>query len=480
MANLIAQGKLTASTIDIINVIRKNASPEYQSKVPEVNEIDDIVAVGKIIYGNPAFANQFVNALVNRIAFVLMESATFNNPYAILKKGYIDFGETIEDIFVNIAQVVEYDPNKAKSREFARTFPDVRAAFYKMNWRVMYPVTIQNEDLKLAFLSVDGVTDLITKIIDSITRAYEYDEFLLFKYLLIKAIANGKMFPVGVDGSDLKNYASAFKSMRNKLQFMRDEYNEAHVKNNTGDTNICVFLDADFDAQFDVNVLASAFNMDKANFIGRRFLIDDWTSFDNERWETIRQNTIDTLGGSSEGVVEEVTDEELALMADVHGIVIDERWFQVYDNLIEMKETQVASGLYWNYFYHSWKTVAHSPFANAIVFVDNSATTSPLDSFKLLVTDVTKVGNASVVNFEPQLGGTLQSTDVQLSQNIEDAIEDGVAIQKYGSIMFPKSANEKSYDLEATIGGTKYITATACMLSGLDVGTEITFQKSDS
>lgn len=279
MANLIAQTKLNASTIDILNVIRQNASPEYQSKVPEVTNTDDIVAVGKIIYGTPAFANQFVNALVNRIAFVLMESATFNNPYAILKKGYIDFGETIEDIFVNIAQVVEYDPNKAKSREFARTFPDIRSAFYKMNWRVMYPVTVQNEDLKMAFLSVEGVTDLITKIIDSITRAYEYDEFLLFKYLLIKAIAHGKMYPVAVDGSDLKNYASAFKSMRNTLQFMKDIYNEAGVKNNTDDSNICIFLDANFDAQFDVNVLASAFNMDKANFIGRRFLIDDWTTF---------------------------------------------------------------------------------------------------------------------------------------------------------------------------------------------------------
>ena len=476
MPRLVAQTKLNASTIDIINVIRQNASPEYQSKVPEVNEIDDIVKVGQIIYGTPSFANQFINALVNRIAFVLMESATFNNPYAILKKGYIDFGETIEDIFVNIAQVVEYDPNKAKSREFARTFPDVRTAFYKLNWRVMYPVTIQNEDLKMAFLSVDGVTDLITKIIDSITRAYEYDEFLLFKYLLIKAITKGKMYPVGVDGSDLKNYASAFKSARNKLQFMREEYNEARVKNNTDDSNLCVFLDADFDAQFDVNVLASAFNMDKANFIGRRFLIDDWTSFDNERWNTIRENTINSLGGDTVGVIEEVTSDELALMANVHGVVIDERWFQVYDNLIQMKEKEVASGLYWNYFYHSWKTIAHSPFANALVFVDNSATISALDGFDLTVTDVSKVGTATVVNLVYDESTSLQQSDVQLSET-EDMSEDGVAVQKFGSYIYPKSANEKSYVLEANIGTAKYVTATAVSLSGLEVGTTVTFQK---
>lgn len=476
MPRYVAQTKLNASTIDIINVIRQNASAEYQSKVPEVNEIDDIVEVGKIIYGTPAFANQFVNQLVNRIALVLMESATFNNPYAILKKGYLDFGETVEDVFVNIAQVVEYDPNKAKSREFARTFPDVRTAFYKMNWRVMYPLTVQNEDLKLAFLSVDGVTDLITKLIDSITRAYEYDEFLLFKYLIIKAISKGKMYPVAVDGSDLKNYASAFKSMRNKLQFLRDEYNEAHVKNNTDDSNICVFMDADFDAQFDVNVLASAFNMDKANFIGRRFLIDDWTSFDNDRWETIRQNTIDTLGGDSTGVVEEVTAEELALMEDVHGIIIDERWFQVYDNLVQMKETQVSSGLYWNYFYHSWKTIAHSPFANAIVFVDNTASIDAPNSFKMLVTDTSKVANASVVNLVAEEDTSLAPSDVQLVQT-EDMTEKGVAVQKFGSYIYPKTANDEAFELKAMIGGTSYITATSMLLTGLTQGTEVTFQK---
>ena len=475
MARKLAQSTLQASTIDIINVIRQNASAEYQNKVPEVNEIDDIVKVGQIIYGTPAFANQFVNSLVNRIAFTLMESATFNNPYAMLKKGYIDFGETIEDIFVNIAQVVEYDPNKAKSREFARTFPDVRTAFYKLNWRVMYPITVQNEDLKMAFMSVDGVSDLITKIIDSITRAYEYDEFLLFKYLIIKAVTQGKMYPVAVDNTELKNYATAFKSVRNKLQFMRDEYNEAGVKNNTDMSNLCIFLDADFDASFDVNVLASAFNMDKTDFIGRRFLIDDWTTFDNDRWNTIRENTVNSLGGDSTGVIDTVTDAELQIMQKVHGIVIDERWFQVYDNLTVMKEKDVASGLYWNYFYHSWKTVAHSPFANAVVFVEDTATISALASFTLTVSDVSKVGTATVVNMVLSEPTTLQLTSINFTQT-EDMTEDGVAVQKYGSYIVPKTALTNSYDLVATIGKTSY-TASSTGVGALAVGDTVTFTK---
>ena len=149
MARRIANSTLNASTIDILNVIRQNASYDYQQNVPEVATVKDIPKVGEIIYGTPAFANQFINALVNRIAIVRVQSATFNNPYSILKKGYIEYGETVEDIFVSIAKAVDFNVEKAAKREFKRTIPDVRSAFHVMNWRVMYPVTIQMWDLYL-------------------------------------------------------------------------------------------------------------------------------------------------------------------------------------------------------------------------------------------------------------------------------------------------------------------------------------------
>lgn len=480
MAHLVAQTKLNASTIDILNVIRENASLEYQSKVPVVSNVDDIVKVGQIIYGTPSFQNQFVSALVNRIGLVLANSASFNNPYRDLKKGVLDYGELIEDIFVGIAQVVEYDPSKAESREFARTFPDVKSAFYKVNWRVMYPLTIQDSDLEMAFLSNGDVAGFITRLIDSIIAANEYDEFLLFKYLIIKAVAHGKMYPIAVDGTDLKSVASEFKATRNKTKFMKRDYNEAGVRNNIADEDLCIFMDADFDAQFDVNVLASAFNMDKADFLGRRYLIDDFTTFDNERWEIIRQNTIIEMKGETAqngGVIEPVTDEELALMANVKGVMLDEQWFQVYDKKSIMKEKEVASGLYWNYFYHNWKILAHSPFANAIVFVDNSATIDVPDTIEAEVTDVSTVKGVSVINvLVDDETASFSPTDVQYVQT-EDLTEDGVAVQKFGSYIVPKTALESSYDMEATIKGTKYITSTAVNIGGLTQGSTVTFQK---
>ena len=182
MPNRIAATTLNASTLDIINTIRANASYEYQSLVPEITQATEIPKVGEILFGYPALANQFINALVNRIAAVRVKSANFNNPYAPLKKGFLEFGETVEEAFVSVAKAREFSVEKAEAREFKRTLPDVRTAFHTMNWRVQYPLTVQREDLKRAFLSEQGVNDLIEKIVQALYVANEFDEYLLFKY----------------------------------------------------------------------------------------------------------------------------------------------------------------------------------------------------------------------------------------------------------------------------------------------------------
>lgn len=465
MPKRIAVSTLNASTMDILNVIRQNASYEYQQNVPEVIKASDIPRVGEVIYGTPAFANQFINALVNRIAIVRMQSATFNNPYRALKKGYIEFGETVEDIFVSIAKGVDFDPEKGKSREFKRTFPDVRSAFHTMNWRVMYPVTIQDEDLKQAFLSLEGVQNLIAKIVEAVYTGAEYDEFLLFKYLMIKAISHGKMKPESIgDGTDLKESAVAFRGISNLLPFISSDYSEAGVKTNTPKNRQIIFMDAKFNAQFDVNVLASAFNMDKADFMGRLFLIDNWTSFDNERFDVIREN--------SDGI-EEVTAGELALLANVKAVIVDENWFQIYDNNNKFTEKYVASGMYWNYFYHTWKTVSSSPFANAVVFVTDTASVALPKSLtcEIITKDVSEEAIVFAISADTD-GASLAPNSVHFIQT-EALTTAGIAVQKYGAIIIPASQSATEITIEAEVNGTVY-TGTSTITSTSEVGTTVT------
>lgn len=468
MARRIANSTLNASTIDILNVIRQNASYDYQQNVPEVANVNDIPKVGEIIYGTPAFANQFINALVNRIAIVRVQSATFNNPYSILKKGYIEYGETVEDIFVSIAKAVDFNVEKAAKREFQRTIPDVRSAFHVMNWRVMYPVTIQDEDLRQAFLNIEGVQNLIGKIVDAVYTAAEYDEFLLFKYLLIKAISHGKMYPTSIGaGTDLSEAAVQFRGTSNLLPFMSSEYNEAGVKTNTPKERQVIFMDAMFNAQFDVNVLASAFNMDKADFMGRLFLIDNWTDFDNERFDIIRAN--------SDGI-EEVTADELALLANVKAVILDDNWFQVYDNNNKFTEKYVASGLYWNYFYHTWKTVSNSPFANAVVFVTSTADVALPATVTVHVDakDESDVATVFTISADFEEAG-LNPQNVNFVQT-EALTTAGIAVQKYGGLIIPTSQLGTAITLVAEINGTTY-TAGATINGSTAVDATVTLNK---
>lgn len=468
MARRIANSSLNATTLDILNVIRQNASLEYQSSVPTVTKATDIPKVGEIIYGTPAFANQFLNALVNRIAIVRVQSANFNNPYSILKKGYLEFGESVEDIFVSIAKAVEYTPEKGNEREFKRTLPDVRSAFHVMNWRVMYPVTIQDEDLKQAFLSIDGVQNLIAQVVDSVYTAAQYDEFLLFKYLLIKAISHGNTYPVSIGKTgNLQEAAIRFRGMSNLLPFMSDQYNDAGVKTCTPKNRQVIFMDAIYNARFDVSILAGAFNMDKADFMGRLFLIDNWTTFDNDRFNVIRAN--------SDGL-KEVTNEELTLLQNVKAVILDENWFQVYDNNNKFTEKYVASGLYWNYFYHTWKTVSSSPFANAITFVTEEANITLPESIIVHVGMKDETDDATVftLNIKP-VNASLEPLNVNFIQT-EELTKVGIAVQPYGGIMIPNNQVETQITLVGEINGTKY-KATESITGSTTNNTDITLKK---
>lgn len=360
MAKRIALNSLDATTVDIMNVIRSNASYNYQQSVPIISSYAEVPVVGEVIYGTPALANEFLNALINRIALVRIKSATFNNPYRDLKKGYLEFGETIEEVFVGIAKVRLFNNEKVDEYEFKRTLPDVKSAFHAINWKVQYPVTIQDEDLRMAFTSENGVRDMIARIVEQVYTAAEYDEFLLFKYMLIKGVNAGDIVTrdISATAQDIKDYATEFRALSNEMLFMSDKFNAYPVYNTTPRERQRIIMSARYNAQFDVEVLASAFNMDKAEFMGRLTLIDDFTTFDNARW----------AGLVAEGnAVSEVTADELSAMEGVKAIIVDEEWFQVYDNLARMTEKYAASGLYWNYFYNNWKTVSWSPFANAVV-----------------------------------------------------------------------------------------------------------------
>lgn len=470
MPKRIAMSTLNASTVDILNTIRANASSAYQNQVPEITKATEIPVVGDVLFGYPALANEFISALVNRIALVRVNSVTFNNEYAELKKGFLQMGETVEEVFINLTKAREFSPEKAAARELKRSLPDVRSAFHAINWKVQYPMTIQYEDLRQAFTSPDGVTDLIAKLVASLNRSAEYDEYLLFKYLMIKAVTKGKMAVVELTAGNNKDAAAKFRGISNKLTFVSPSYNASGVHTNSPRNDQYLFMDSTYNGEFDVDVLAAAFNMERADFLGHLKLVDDWSTFDNDRFDVIRANC---------DMIEEVTQDELALMAHVKAILVDKEWFQVYDNLATMSEANVASGLYWNYFYNVWKTVSSSPFSNAIAFVEggNDVIIGLPATIKAEIASKDVSENATVFTIEATShAATIQPHTLQFVQT-EALTKAGIAVHPYGAVIIPTSQAATNITLVGKIDDNVY-TGQTTINSSSAVGVTVTLKSS--
>ena len=449
--------KLTASTVDILNAIRNDATQMYQNYVPIAQqEPSNVKAIGAAIMQFPALQNEFLSALVNRIAFVKVRNMEFSNPYAKFKKGVLELGETIEDIFVEIAEPFRYDPAVAESKVFARQIPDVRAAFHILNYQEFYKVTIQNNDLRKAFLSYQGVEDLISRIVDTLYTAAEYDEFLITKYMIMKNILAGHLKPIAPAGSTSTEDAKSYKAISNLLEFPSTQYNMAGVHNVTKKDNQYLFMSAQADAAMDVDVLAAAFNMDKAEFMGHRVTIDTFGSIDTDRLGKLFRD---------DPTYTEFTSDELALLANVKAVLVDIDWFMIYDNLLEFTEQYNGEGLYWNYWYHTWKTFSVSPFVNAVVFADGeSGVTSVVVNPETVTIPAPVAGN--VIHFNAVVTKTGFANE-QVEWSISDNAEGYARIDESGNVLI--TAVPES-ELTITVTATSIYDSTVSGTASLVIG----------
>ena len=274
----------------------------------------------------------------------------------------MELGDSVEEIFVNIAKPFQYDPAVAEDTVFKRQIPDVRAAFHIRNYQKYYKATVSQDQLRTAFLSWDGITDLIARIVDSMYTGANYDEFITMKYLLARHILDGHLYPVQIGAAtaeNAKSIVSTVKQTSNNLEFLSADYNIAGVMNTSTKERQYIIVNAAFDAIMDVEVLAAAFNMSKAEFMGHRVLVDGFGKLDTARLQEL-------FDGDPNYV--EIGEDDLTALNAVPAVLVDRDFFMIFDNFQNFTEQYNGEGLYWNYWYHVWKTFSVSPFAPAMVF----------------------------------------------------------------------------------------------------------------
>lgn len=329
----------------VFNVIREDSSQVYMNTVPSATA-DNINTISNILF-NDAYQpmlNEFVNNLINRIALTIVRNKSYDNPLAIFKKGSVPLGTDIQDIYENpaIAEKYEYS-NTAMAKLLTITDPDTHVAYYRRNRQDLYTKTISREGLQGAFTSWENFEAFISSITTSLYSGNYIDEFKYTKDIIDGAYNNAKVIvetvSKPVDNATSKAFVKKVRSLFNKLSFPSTQYNayskfsgaKGTITTWTDKERMVLIITADALAEVEVETLAQAFNLSYADMQARIVVVDN---FDND---------------------------------EIVGVLCDEAWLQIYDNLFRFDEFYNARTMSWNEYLHAWGTFAICPFANAVV-----------------------------------------------------------------------------------------------------------------
>lgn len=372
-------------SVNALNAIRNDIGGAYAAAVPVAYAEGQIVDgqpvskeralqrlrdIGEVVTSYQAHTNAFFDQLVNRIAYTLISSRLYRNSWGAFKRGFMELGETVEEVFVNLASAHQFDPEVAETEVYKRELPDVRAAFHTMNYQKFYKVTISRSELRMAFLTFDGLNNLISKIIETLYTAANYDEFLMMKYLIAKNALSGHMATHTIPVATLKNadqIVSSLRMLSQDVQYMSTNYNFAGVTTYSDMSSQYLILSNAFSSIIDVGSLARAYNLDKAELLSRTIGVNNF-QFTAPELKRLANLIFD------DGSLEVFTEEEQDALSTIQGILIDKDWFMIFDNEDFMDAQKNAQGLYFNHFYHVWKTFSSSPFNTAVVLTSDPQT----------------------------------------------------------------------------------------------------------
>ena len=357
----------------------------YHQYVPVVTDSTTIGQFGTPILdaSNTAVMNDFVN-LLQKIVFTAVERKTFNNPLAQLEGERMPLGQFIEDAFVNAAK-----PRGFNTSDFAGLLQkydaEIGTQYLTVNSDLQYCVTLTREKIRNAFTSWDSLEGLISGYVKSLYNGAYITRYNQTKGLVLAALTANKVAYETVSAVSDKTTAEALlEKMRatfSKFQIPSTRYNafnkvkggDVYLKTWSDPEDIVVLISADVNAKIDVTALAAAFNLDKASFLGRVIVVDDFSQYNDD-------NTL-AVDGSA-----------------IQAMICDKAWFKIKTQDFVMDEFYNANNRTWNYYLNDVRMVNYSLFANALVFT-TTAPTVPATAITAPATASVKAGETITVPF---------------------------------------------------------------------------------
>ena len=137
--------KLSTESYGILNAIRNEIGGQFRDVTPIVKEAEDAKAYGYVVMGSGDFKNAFATALINRIASVVCFVRSYQNSLAKFKRGKLDYGEVVENVWVNLVAPAGYTQSVEHPGDVFKTnSPETIVSFHPVNSKLVYTITVND------------------------------------------------------------------------------------------------------------------------------------------------------------------------------------------------------------------------------------------------------------------------------------------------------------------------------------------------
>ena len=350
-----------------LNAIREISSTIYHEYVPVIDDSTDISAFAEPILNYPEVYHEFCNVLVNKLVYSQFESKTFNNPLQVLDGDRIPLGYAGEEGYVNPAKARSFNVNDYAGL-LVKYEADVKIQYQVVNADLQYAVTVSRSQLKKAMTSWANLEEFITSLSNSLYNGAYIDFFRFTKNIISGAYRDNKAILTTVSGVSSEDTAKALVEKARELflnfQLPSTEYNSWSKNDGSGrpittwtnPEDIVLILRNDVRSKIDVQSLASAFNVNYADFMGRVITVDNFDVYDDEGNKVFDGSNI--IGG-----------------------IFDKSWFRIKTQDMFMENFYNPNNRTMQYYLNVIRMYNFSLFANHTLFVTSapSVATTKID-----------------------------------------------------------------------------------------------------
>ena len=344
---------INMDNVQLLNTVRQYCPQDYQNRVPAVTQ-GNIESAIRAFQTYTADWDTFLGVFLQKIGLQVIRKSEFTNPFSPFKMAPMRLGSKIEEVAINLQKAHAYKNNCYDV--FNGDLPDTRVNWHSTNRHDYYSVQAPLEDvMRQAFISDYSLSQYLGALVDNLITSDQADEYLIFKELFAEYATNEGFYNVQV--ADVLSAADKAAASRALVSKMRGMYRKVKFPSanyspegrNAGLVTVggdmVLVMTADVEAVIDVESLAAAFHMDKADFLADNVvIIDEWPRG----------------------------------FSGVQALLVDRDFFMVTDTLRTMQPAPInPCNLSQSYFYHVWEIISYSRFVPAISFSTASSTSLP-------------------------------------------------------------------------------------------------------